>query len=70
MAKIKLERDNCIGCGSCAALCPKYFELIEDGKSHIKGAVSAVVEELEVEKIECAQAAADSCPVQCIHIEK
>jgi len=28
------------------------------------------VEELEVEKIECAEAASEACPVQCIHIEK
>jgi len=70
MPKIKLEREKCIGCGSCQALCPKYFELIDDGKSHIKDAVKQDVEELEVEKIECAQAAADACPVQCIYIEK
>ena len=70
MAKIKIEREKCIGCGSCAALCPKYFEIADDGKSHIKDAVKAEVEELEVEKIECAESAAEVCPVQCIHIEK
>ncbi|MGA2417932.1 MAG: ferredoxin [Candidatus Staskawiczbacteria bacterium] len=70
MAKIKLEREKCIGCGSCSALCPKYFELIEDGKSHIVGAEKKDIEELETEKIECAQAAAEACPVQCIHIIK
>jgi len=69
MAKIKLEREKCIGCGSCAALCPKYFELQEDGKSHINGATKQDVEELEVEKVECAQAAAEACPVQIIHVE-
>ena len=69
MAKIKLEREKCIGCGSCAALCSKYFELQEDGKSHIKDAVKQEVEELEVEKIECAESAAEACPAQCIHIE-
>lgn len=70
MSKIKLEREKCIGCGSCAAICPKYFELQEDGKSHINGAEKQNIEELEVEKIECAEAAAEACPVQCIHIEK
>ena len=73
MAEIKLEREKCIGCGSCQALCPKYFELQEDGKSHIQGAAKhdpeGTPEELEVEKIECAQAAAEACPAQCIHIE-
>jgi len=70
MAKIKLEREKCIGCGSCSALCPKYFEMAEDGKSHIKGSTQQEVEELEVAKLECAESAGEACPVQCIHIEK
>ena len=70
MVMIKLEREKCIGCGSCQALCPKYFEIIDDGKSHIKDSTKQEIEELEVEKIECAESAADTCPVQCIHIEK
>ena len=70
MAKIKLEREKCIGCGSCAALCPKYFEMQEDGKSHIKGSNLQNMEELEVVKIECAESASEACPAQCIHIEK
>ena len=68
MAKIKLEREKCISCGSCAALCPKYFEIIDDGKSHIKDSTKQDIEELEVAKIECAESAAEACPVQCIHI--
>ena len=68
--KIKIEREKCIGCGSCAALCPKYFEMADDGKSSIKGAVKQDIEELEVVKIECAESAAEACPVQCINIEK
>ena len=68
--KIKLEREKCIGCGSCSALCPKYFELQEDGKSHIKDAVKLDFEEFETDKIECAESAAQACPAQCIYIEK
>ncbi|MDP3882848.1 MAG: ferredoxin [Candidatus Staskawiczbacteria bacterium] len=70
MPKIKVEREKCIGCGSCVALCPKYFELIEDGKSHLKNAEKKDIEELEVEKVECAETAAEICPTQCIYIEK
>jgi ferredoxin len=44
--------------------------LIDDGKSHIKGSTKQDVEELEVEKIECAESASEACPAQCIHIEK
>ena len=69
MAKIKLEREKCIGCGSCAALCSKYFEMQDDGRSHINGATKQDVEESEVENAECAQAAAEACPAQCIHVE-
>ena len=73
MAKIKLEREKCIGCGSCQAVCPKYFELQEDGKSHIINAENPPaggVEELEVEKIECAESASEACPAQCIFVIK
>lgn len=70
MPKIKLEREKCIGCGSCQALCPKYFQLQDDGKSHIVDAVKQDIEELEVAKLECAESAAEACPAQCIHIEK
>ena len=70
MSKIKLEREKCIGCGSCQAICAKYFELQEDGKSHIVGAEKKENEELEVEKIDCAIAAAEACPAQCIHADK
>ena len=70
MSKIKLEREKCIGCGSCQAICAKYFKLQEDGKSHIEGSTKQDFEELEVEKIECAEAAGEACPSQCIHIEK
>jgi len=70
MAKIRLEREKCIGCGSCVAVCDKIFEMAEDGKSHIKNANKQVSEELEIEKIECAESAAEACPAQCIHIEK
>ena len=70
--KIILEREKCIGCGSCQALCPKYFELADDGKAVIKNAkrdAKTGNDELETNKTECAQEAADSCPVQCIHIK-
>jgi ferredoxin len=70
MAKIRLEREKCIGCGSCVALCPKYFEMVEDGKSYIKGAAQNDLQELETGKIECAESAQEACPAQCIHVEK
>ena len=72
MAKIIQEREKCIGCGSCTALCPKFFEMADDGKAKlIEGQKNAEGnDELEVEDVECAQEAADACPVQIIHIVK
>lgn len=72
MSKIIIDRANCIGCGSCAAVCSKYFEISEDGKSHIVNSTRASNgnDELETDKTECAENASESCPVQCIRIEK
>jgi len=73
MPKIIHEREKCIGCGSCVALCPKYWEMAEDGKARLSGSKENSKtgnSELEVEKIECNQEAADACPVQIIHIVK
>jgi ferredoxin len=70
MAKIIHEVEKCIGCGSCSAVCPKYFEMADSGKAHLIGSDNKEIEELEIEKIECAESAAEACPVQCIHIEK
>ncbi len=72
MAKIIIEHEKCIGCGSCAAVCSKYFEMADDGKSKLKGCEknSAGNFELETNDLDSAQTAAESCPVQCIIIEK
>jgi len=70
--KIIFEHDKCIGCGACAAVCPKNWELAEDGKSQLLGSKPNSKTgnyEKEIEKIECNQEAADGGPVQCIHIK-
>lgn len=71
MTKIILDRTKCIGCGSCAALCDKFFEMAEDGKSHLRGAMTNPgKEETEVKDAGCAREAAAACPMQCIEIRK
>lgn len=70
MAKIILEREKCIGCGSCEAVCPKFWKLAEDGKADLLGSKAQDGNfELEVEEVGCHQQAAENCPVQCIKIE-
>ena len=72
MTKIVQERKKCIGCGSCVALCPKFWEMDEDGKSNLKEARqnSEGNYEMETKEAGCNQEAADSCPVQIIHVIK
>jgi len=70
MTKIIHERDKCIGCGACASICPKFWDLSEDGKATMKQGVNSEGGnyEMELDNIECNQEAADACPVQCIMV--
>jgi ferredoxin len=72
MPKIIHEREKCIGCGSCAALCSNFFEMADDGKAKLIGGQKNAEgnDELEVEDVGCAKEAASACPVQIIHITK
>ena len=65
MAKYKVEQDRegCIGCGACCAVCPSRWEMDGDGKSKYKGN-----QEIDEGDYKCNKEAADSCPVNVIHI--
>lgn len=56
---IKVDKELCIGCGACVALCPDSFKLNNEGKS----------EAISQDNLECAKKAAESCPVQAISVE-
>lgn len=60
--KIKHNREKCIGCGSCVALCQSNWKMKDDGK------VSPIKTELN--EIGCNQEAAVNCPVGIIKIVK
>ena len=69
--KIIHDRPVCIGCGACVAVCPDFWEMGDDGKSHLKGAKqNGVTFAREVSQAGCNSDAAQSCPVNCIHIEE
>ena len=59
--KVFVDRNGCIGCGVCVEICPKVFQLADDGLSEViaepTGNEDAVFE------------AAQSCPVEVIHID-
>jgi len=71
MAKVIHQRDKCIGCGTCVAVCPDFWHMGDDGKSVLKDAKDAGNGkfELEVADVDCNKEAASSCPVQIISLE-
>ena len=62
--KSKVDKDICIGCGACQAICPDVFEIDDDGL-----AVS-IVEEVNEDVMEDAIDAKEGCPVDAIKEEK
>ena len=71
--KIKHDRPNCIGCGACATINEEFWEMNADGKSDLKDAekLEDGTEELEIDEkdFESNREAAESCPVNVIHIK-
>lgn len=70
--KVSINRNECIGCGGCAAVCPTNFKMGDDGKSELinSNKSGSNIMEKEISKLGCIEDAANSCPVQCIRIEK
>ena len=56
-----VNKDLCIGCGSCTALCSQTFNMGADGKSEVVNPQGNSQEEIKQ--------AVDSCPVQAISLE-
>lgn len=70
--KVSIDREGCIGCGVCEALCPEVFKLLEDGKSGIieKYRKKSLGEgEIGVDLASCVENAKVSCPVEVIKTE-
>ncbi len=57
MPRVSVDKEKCIGCGACAAICPDGFEM-KDGKAYVKS-----------QKAKCTKEGADSCPVNAISIK-
>ena len=57
---VKINLDDCIGCGVCAQLCPEVFKLDEnEGKAMV----------ISQDNLGLAKEAVDSCPVSAITAE-
>ena len=55
---VKVDKETCIGCGNCTAVCEEVFE-IKDGKSYIKKGK-------ENSQSPCIKQAIESCPTNSI----
>lgn len=63
--KVIVNKEACIGCGACAAICPDVFDLDDDGLSEVKEKQEHPKEDQE----EDVRDAADSCPTGAIELE-
>ena len=57
--KVTVNKETCIGCGNCEAVCPKIF-VLKEGKSTVK---------ISETDDPCAKQAAESCPVNAITVK-
>ena len=55
---VKVDKETCIGCGNCVAVCSEVFEM-RDGKSYVKEGQAG-------SKNPCIKEAITSCPVDAI----
>jgi len=62
MAKLVVDQELCIGCGSCVEICPEVFELNEEEKSYVKNQEAC-------ETCDCEEAI-NTCPVEAIFWEE
>lgn len=56
---VKVNEEKCIGCGMCSGLCPETFVMGASGKAEVVNA----------EVTECANNAAENCPVEAITVK-
>ena len=76
MAEFKIlhYKEDCIGCGACAAICPEFWEMDDEGMAHLKE--SKKIDDHWERKIATEDArsrnqeAVDVCPVSVIKLEE
>lgn len=62
MKKLVVDQATCIGCGTCAALCPKVFKMTDEVKAEVTDQTADTTENI--------QSAIDSCPATAIFWEE
>ncbi len=59
--KPSIDLEECIGCGSCAEICPEVFAVTEEAKAY-------VIAEGKCDTCDCEEAA-EICPTRAILLE-
>ncbi len=65
--KVSIDKETCIGCGSCVAICPDCFEMGEDNKAVLKDGGNTCD---CGDNCDCLKEAEEICPVDAIKIEE
>ncbi len=69
---VEFNKEGCIGAGACEAACPKFWKLDGDKATLIEGVAnndgSIQTREIGQEDLRSNLDAAQSCPVNVIHI--
>lgn len=71
---VTIDREECISCGSCSAICPEFFESDpQDERSQVvakyRAGDSLDAGDAPDSLHACVSEAADACPVSVIHLE-
>ena len=61
--KFTVNKDCCIGCGVCTAICDSVFAFGDDGKAE------TIIDEVPADLEDAATEALNSCPAQAISEE-
>ena len=67
--KVIHEKDICIGCGACAAICPSDWTMEGDKATLIGGTKEGKNFVKTVKDVGGNKDAANACPVKCIKVQ-
>ncbi|MBO5376564.1 MAG: ferredoxin [Bacilli bacterium] len=63
--KVKVNKNACICCGACAAVCPAVFELDDE-----EGVAKAIVDNVPEDQKDYVIEACEGCPTSAIETEE
>ncbi|MHC1716430.1 MAG: ferredoxin [Candidatus Dojkabacteria bacterium] len=66
--KVSIDKEKCVMCGSCVAICPEVFEMKDDGSVDVKDSYKGV--DITDEALQAkVKEAANACPATAIVVE-